>query len=168
MHNTEAELKHLDEEHQRRERELEAAAQQIAHLEQLKRYASAESRMRTAQSEMQQLEISRASATTTAMDASMQLEALREELYEVPLQTLMSGQPAEITELQVEAYLERHRVDALMEDLLASVIQHMPTYPIPFLINLLRKKSGAAALGADASAGLKASLEQVRLLQRVL
>jgi hypothetical protein len=55
------------------------------------------------------------------------MSCFREELYEVPLQALMSGQTAEITELQVEAYLERHRVDALMEDLLASVIQNMPT-----------------------------------------
>jgi hypothetical protein len=64
--------------------------------------------MRSAQTNLQELETSRYSASAQALDASTQLEALREELYEVPLQSLVSGQPAEITELQVEAYLERY------------------------------------------------------------
>lgn len=149
------------------------------------------------------------------LSASQQLEALREELYEVPLQQLTGAKAAEISELQVEvrfvdvcfplhpeyvdassiegsiwidlrcimtdlvraclrtrsgsvfvliasdvlrcfvllttvkAYLERHRVDALMEDMLASVIQHMPSYPEPFLINLLKRKTGSTIPDAN-------------------
>lgn len=63
--------------------------------------------MRNAQNELQSVESQRTSAATQAQDASAQLEALREELYEVPLQSLVAAQAPEITELQVEAYLER-------------------------------------------------------------
>lgn len=54
----------------------------------------------------------------------------------------MEGTP--LTELQAEAYLERHSIDDLIEDLLAHLIQHMPTFPLPFLINVLRKKAGGS------------------------
>ena len=64
-----------------------------------------------------------------------------------------------LTELQVQAYLERHGMDQLLEDLLASVIEHMPAYPLPFMISLIKRRAGVQTDSTTTATNYKAMLD---------
>lgn len=116
-------------------------------LEQLRTYVAAEEKMRAAEIRVRELEAARMEAQNDILSATHNLDTMRSELYELPVSPRHhprgDGNP-KLNRLQAEAYIERHELDALMEDLLASLIEYMPTYPFPYLIKFLKQKAGIA------------------------
>ena len=116
-------------------------------MEQLRTYVAAEEKMRAAEIRVRELEAARMEAQNDILSATHNLDTMRSELYELPVSPRHhprgDGNP-KLNRLQAEAYIERHELDALMEDLLASLIEYMPTYPFPYLIKFLKQKAGIA------------------------
>jgi len=123
------------------------AKEEMEQLEQLRTYVEAEEKMRAAETRVRELEAARMEAQNDILSATHNLDTMRSELYELPASPRHhprgDGNP-KLNRLQAEAYIERHELDALMEDLLASLIEYMPTYPFPYLIKFLKQKAGIA------------------------
>ena len=123
------------------------AREEMEQLEQLRTYVEAEEKMRAAETRVRELEAARMEAQNDILSATHNLDTMRSELYELPVSPRHhprgDGNP-KLNRLQAEAYIERHELDALMEDLLASLIEYMPTYPFPYLIKFLKQKAGIA------------------------
>ncbi|XP_038051970.1 uncharacterized protein C8orf34 homolog isoform X6 [Patiria miniata] len=57
---------------------------------------------------------------------------------------------------RVQAYLEKHRISALFEDLMARLIKHLPNEPIPYLLKVLQRFDEKTPKPPDLSASMPA------------
>jgi len=119
---------------------------ELDRIAQLKNIEDAKEKLRGATARIQELEESRMAVESERLNATRDIDTMRSGLYELPMpvhptHTRGDGNP-KLNKLQAEAYIERHDLDNLMEDMLAVMIEYMPTYPHPFLIKFLKQRAG--------------------------
>jgi hypothetical protein len=142
------------------------AKEELDELNRLRTFVEAEEKMQAAEARVRELEAARLAAQSDIFSATQDLDSLRSELYEMPgsprghgmQHTRGDGGNPKLNRLQAEAYIERHELDELMEDLLASLIEYMPTYPFPYLVKFLQQKAGISTNELELSRGKIAEL----------
>lgn len=140
-------------------------------IAQLKTIIEDQEKVRTATARMQELEATRMAMENDRLNATRNIDAMQAALYDMPVparQHMRGDGNPRLNKLQAEAYIERHDLDNLMEDMLAVMIEYMPTYPHPFLIKFLKQRAGlpdnelqdALAKNADLSQQLAEEVAQ--------
>ncbi|XP_022088880.1 uncharacterized protein C8orf34-like isoform X2 [Acanthaster planci] len=62
---------------------------------------------------------------------------------------------------RVQTYLDKHRISALFEDLMARLIKHLPNDPVPYLIKVLQRFDEKTPKPPDLSSSLPTTKKPV-------